>query len=251
MRRGPEFVYRSTVVGAIAPVLEMNAPIVLITGAYRGIGFEAARQFVARGAQVIVTSRRRVRGEAAIASLGHSAVFLELDVNDGASIVEAAKAVGVQFGRLDVLVNNTAVLLDEGGTLFDLRADVLRATLETNLVAPLRVIQAFVPLLQRSAAPRIINVASGAGQLAGGASSWAPAYSISKTALNMLTLQWSAALPGMAVNSMCPGWCRTEMGGPDAPRSPELGADTIVWLGLDAPQARTGGFYRDRALMEW
>jgi len=229
----------------------MNAPIVLITGAYRGIGFEAARQFAARGARVIVTSRSRVRGEAAIASLGPLAVFLELDVNDANSIVEAAKAVGAQFGRLDVLVNNTAVLLDGDGTIFDLRAEVLRATLETNLVAPLRVTQAFVPLLQRSTAPRIINVASGAGQLAGPAGTWAPAYSISKTALNMLTQQLSAALPGMAVNSMCPGWCRTEMGGPNAPRSPEQGADTIIWLRLDAPQSNTGGFYRDRAPLAW
>src|SRR5689334_16913538 len=133
----------------------MNSPVVLITGAYRGIGFEAARQFSARGAHVIVTSRSRLRGEAALASLGPNAVFLELDVADGNSILNAAKAVSTQFGRLDVLVNNTAVLLDGGGTVFDLRAEVLRATLETNLVAPLRVTQAFVPLLQRSSAPRV------------------------------------------------------------------------------------------------
>ncbi len=229
----------------------MKAPIVLLTGAYRGIGFEAARQFVAHGARVIVTSRRRVRGEAAITQLGPRAVFLELDVTDGASIVAAAAAVGAQFGRLDVLVNNTAVLLDPEGTLLDLSGEVLRATLETNLIAPLRVTQAMVPLLQRSAAPRVINVASGAGQLSGVPGTWAPAYSISKTALNMLTRQLSAALPGIAVNSMCPGWCRTEMGGPDAPRSPEQGADTIRWLGLEAPQSTTGGFFRDRLPLEW
>ena len=229
----------------------MNAPIILITGASRGIGFEAARQFTARGAQVIVTSRRRVRGESAIRHLGPHAIFLELDVTSGNSILSAAQAVGEKFGRLDVLVNNTAVLLDPEGTALNLSAEILRATLESNLIAPLRVIQGFVPLLRRSEAPRIINVASGAGQLTGPATAWAPAYSISKTALNMLTQQFSVALPGMAVNSMCPGWCRTEMGGPDAPRTPAEGADTLVWLGLDAPQNITGGFFRDRAALEW
>lgn len=229
----------------------MTAPVVLITGAYRGIGLEAARQFASRGARVIVTSRRRTRVESVITYLGSRAICLELDVTDGESIVQAAEAVGSRFGRLDVLVNNTAVLLDPKGTVFDLSAELLRATLETNLIAPLRVTQAMVPLLQRSAGPRVINVASGAGQLAGTAGTWAPGYSISKTALNMLTRQLSAALPGMAVNSMCPGWCRTEMGGPDAPRSPEQGADTIVWLGLDAPQSTTGGFFRDRLPLDW
>jgi NAD(P)-dependent dehydrogenase (short-subunit alcohol dehydrogenase family) len=105
-------------------------------------------------------------------------------------------------------------------------------------------------LLAKSAAPRIINVSSGAGQLSD-AESWAPAYSISKTALNGVTTQLAAALSGFAVNSVCPGWVRTEMGGPNAPRSVAQGADTIVWLATDAPQNVTGKFFRDRQEIPW
>ena len=108
------------------------------------------------------------------------------------------------------------------------------------------VTQALLPLLDRSAAPRVINVSSGAGQLDGEPQSWAPAYSISKTALNMLTQQLTAALPRVMVNSMCPGWCRTEMGGPSAPLSADEGADTLVWLALDAPQSLRGSFVKQR-----
>jgi len=94
-------------------------------------------------------------------------------------------------------------------------------------------------------------VSSGAGQLHGDGQAWAPAYSISKTALNMLTQQLSVALPDLVVNSMCPGWCRTEMGGGDAPRSPEQGADTVVWLALDAPATLRGRFVKDREVIPW
>ena len=108
-----------------------------------------------------------------------------------------------------------------------------------------------LPLLEKSAAPRIINVSSGAGQLDGEPQPWAPAYSISKTALNMLTQQLTAALPRVMVNSMCPGWCRTEMGGPDAPLSPEEGADTLVWLAMDAPHDLRGAFVKQRKVIAW
>jgi NAD(P)-dependent dehydrogenase (short-subunit alcohol dehydrogenase family) len=97
----------------------------------------------------------------------------------------------------------------------------------------------------------VINVSSGAGQLDGEPQAWAPAYSISKTALNMLTQQLTAALPEVVVNSMCPGWCRTEMGGPDAPRSPEEGADTLCWLALEAPRSLRGAFVKDRQVIRW
>ena len=228
-----------------------SAPSILVTGATRGIGFAAAQQLAARGAQVIVASRDADRAAAAAAKLGAHALSLAIDLLDGRSLDAAVQQLAASPGYLDVLVNNAAILLDDDGDLFSLTPDLLRATLETNLVGTFAATKAFIPLLRRARAPRIINVSSGAGQLDGEPSAWAPAYSISKTALNMLTQQMTAALPDMAVNAMCPGWCRTAMGGPHAPRAPETGAATITWLALDAPHAWRGGFYRDKEKIPW
>src|ERR687892_2172657 len=129
--------------------------------------------------------------------------------------------------------------------------EIFETTLRTNTLGALLVAQAFVPFLQKSDAPRIVNVSSGGGQLADGADGWAPAYCISKTALNGVTSQLAAALPKFAVNSVCPGWVRTDMGGQGATRSVEEGADTIVWLASDAPQKLTGKFLRDRKEIPW
>ena len=153
--------------------------------------------------------------------------------------------------RLDVLVNNAGILEDGDSSVLSLSAEIAKVTFETNTLGPLRVTQAFLPLLRKSAAPRIVNTSSGAGQLSDGLQSWAPAYSMSKTALNALTEQFAAALPEFAVNAVCPGWVRTEMGGAGAPRSVEQGADTIVWLAADSPQGLTGKFVKDRAVIEW
>ena len=163
----------------------------------------------------------------------------------------AVKQIEGQFGRLDVLANNSAILLDHYQSLLELKPEVLLETLNTNVVGTLRVSQAFAPLLAKSSAPRIINVSSGAGQLDGEPQAWAPAYCISKTAVNMLTQQLTAALPKVMVNSMCPGWCRTEMGGSEAPRTPDEGADTLTWLALDAPHDLRGKFVKDRAVIPW
>jgi len=108
-----------------------------------------------------------------------------------------------------------------------------------------------LPLLEQSDQPRIINLSSGAGQLEGEPQPWAPAYSISKTALNMLTQQLAVALPGVVVNSMCHGWCRTAMGGEEAPLTPEEGADTLVWLALEAPDSLRGKFVKERTVIPW
>lgn len=224
-------------------------PIILITGATRGIGFAAAKQLAARGATVIIGSRDAQRAAEAAAELGVSSV--EIDITDPASIAAAVKRIEGQHGRLDVLANNSAILLDHYQSLMDLDPAMLLETLNTNVVGTLRVSQAFTPLLSRSSTPRIINVSSGAGQLDGEPQAWAPAYCISKTAVNMLTQQLTAALPEVMVNSMCPGWCRTEMGGSEAPRTPEEGADTLVWLALDAPHSLRGKFVKDRQVIAW
>jgi NAD(P)-dependent dehydrogenase (short-subunit alcohol dehydrogenase family) len=225
-------------------------PIILITGATRGIGLAAARLLSERGARVIIASRDLERAEAAAHSLpGASA--LQLDITQPESIHKACQQIQERHGRLDVLVNNSAILLDHYESLLELKSSVLRQTLETNLIGTHSVTLAMLPLLEKAPAPRIINVSSGAGQLDGVAQGWAPAYSISKTALNSLTLQMSAALPEMMVNCMCPGWCRTEMGGQDAPRSAEEGADTLVWLALEAPYSLRGKFIKERQVIAW
>ena len=229
----------------------MTAPVVLITGASRGIGFAAAKQLAARGATVILASRDLPRAEAAVREIGAPAEALQLDITDESSVRAAAEAIGRRHGRLDVLANNSAVLLDHYETLSALKPGTLRETLETNLIGTFRVTMAMLPLLEKSPSPRIINISSGAGQLDGAPQPWAPAYSISKTALNMLTQQLTAALPQVAVNSMCPGWCRTEMGGPEAPLSADEGADTLVWLALDAPPSLRGSFVKQRKVIPW
>lgn len=220
---------------------------VLITGAYRGLGFEAARELSERGWQVILTARRRDQGTAAAAKLKNTS-FLELDITDERSVAQAAKAVA----SLDVLINNAAIGAEAGQDVLTIKPEVVARSIESNALGALRVSQAFVPHLLKSSAGRIVNVSSGMGQLSG-IEAWAPAYSASKTTLNAITCLLAAALKdkGIAVNSVCPGWCRTEMGGPGAPRSVEQGAAGIVWLAADAPQDKTGLFWRDKEVIPW
>ena len=220
---------------------------VLITGAYRGLGHEVARQLSERGWRVIVSARRRDRGSAAAAKLKNAA-FLELDITGDPSVARAAKEVP----ELDVLINNAAIIAENDQDVLTIRPELIARTIETNALGTLRVSQAFMPHLLKSPAGRIVNVSSGAGQLSG-IGTWSPAYAASKTTLNAITCLLAAALKeqGIAVNSVCPGCCRTEMGGPGAPRSVEEGAAGIVWLAADAPQEKTGLFWRDRAVIPW
>jgi NAD(P)-dependent dehydrogenase (short-subunit alcohol dehydrogenase family) len=217
-------------------------PVVLVTGANRGIGAEVCKQLVARGCTVIAAARKP-------GQVKHGEP-LALDVLDDASVAAAAKAVKARHGRLDGLVNNAAIVLDRGEPITGLSAETLRATLETNLIGALRVTTACWPLLGRGG--RVVMVSSMSGQL-GEAEVWAPAYGISKTALNALTVQFAAAgrAAGIAVNCVCPGWVRTDMGGTSAPRSVAEGAKGIVWLLLDAPANLTGSFTRDGKPLEW
>jgi NAD(P)-dependent dehydrogenase (short-subunit alcohol dehydrogenase family) len=219
----------------------------LITGAYRGLGFEVARQLSDRGWQVVLTARRKKQGAAAAAKL-NNASFLEINITDDSSVVRAAKAVT----KLDVLINNAAMVADRDEDVLTISPEVVARTIETNALGALCVSQAFVPHLFKSSAGRIINVSSGAGQLSD-MGTWSPAYAASKTTLNAITCLFAAALKekGIAVNSVCPGWCRTEMGGANAPRSVQEGAAGIVWLAADAPQDKTGLFWRDKEVIPW
>jgi NAD(P)-dependent dehydrogenase (short-subunit alcohol dehydrogenase family) len=226
----------------------------LITGANKGIGYEVALQLATKGFHVFVGARdRKAGGKAAdkISKDGGKASFLEIDVADNGSVTTAAHEFAKAADHLDVLVNNAGIIADGDDAILEISDDLLRKTLETNTLGALRVTRAFASLLARSKTPRVINVSSGGGQLTGGADGWSPAYCISKTALNGVTSQLATALPKSAVNSVCPGWVRTDMGGRGATRSVEEGADTIVWLAAEAPQKLTGKFLRDRKEIPW
>jgi NAD(P)-dependent dehydrogenase (short-subunit alcohol dehydrogenase family) len=226
--------------------------IALVTGANKGIGLEVVRQLAARGWHVFLTGRSLASVRKAAAPLGPSVTAVPLDVTSRISVDAAFSVVSQTVTHLDVLVNNAGILDDDDLSIFDLDPQRLRRMFETNTIGALIVTQVFLPLLRKSQSGRIINVSSGAGQLTG-MGTWAPAYSISKTALNGVTGQFAAALADskIAVNSVCPGWVRTDMGGRQAPRSVEEGADTIVWLAAEAPQTMTGLFVRDRKPIPW
>ncbi|GKS59459.1 short-chain dehydrogenase [Nitrospira sp.] len=227
--------------------------IALVTGANKGIGLEIVRQLATKRWRVFLTGRSAASVMKAATSLHFPVITpLPLDVTNPTSIEAAVTSVSQTVDHLDVLVNNAGILDDDDGSIFELPPERLRRMFETNTIGPLLVTQAFLPLLRKSARGRIINVSSGSGQLTD-MDTWAPAYSISKTALNGVTGQFAGALKAarIAVNSVCPGWVRTDMGGHEATRSVEEGADTIVWLATEAPQEMTGLFVKDRKPIPW
>jgi NAD(P)-dependent dehydrogenase (short-subunit alcohol dehydrogenase family) len=230
-----------------------NQKVALVTGANKGIGFEVARQLARQGFRVFLGARNEKAGGAAAEKLREEGdvIFLKIDISDSNSIRAAAEELSRQSDRLDVLVNNAGILLDEDKSALTITPDIFETTLRTNTLGPWLVAQSFAPLLKKSQAPRIVNVSSGGGQLEDGADGWAPAYCVSKTALNGVTVQLAAALPKCAVNSVCPGWVRTEMGGANADRSVGEGAATIVWLATEAPHDLTGKFVKDRKVIPW
>jgi NAD(P)-dependent dehydrogenase (short-subunit alcohol dehydrogenase family) len=230
-----------------------NPKTAVVTGSAKGIGFEVVRQLARRGFRVFLAARDAKARRAAVEKLSSegAVMFLEMDVSDAESIRRAAEDFSREEKHLDVLVNNAGILLDDEKGALDVTPEIFERTLRTNTLGPWLVAQAFVPFLRKSDAPRIVNVSSGSGQLDEGADGWAPGYSVSKTALNGVTVQLATALPRFAVNSVCPGWVRTDMGGENATRSVGEGAASIVWLAADAPQDLTGKFVKDRKVIPW
>ena len=220
-------------------------PVALITGANRGIGREVARQLAERDYDVILTARDEAKAREAADELG--ARPLELDVSDPGSIASAAAAVSEEPGRLDVLVNNAGIVIDGGVAGTDPDFDAIQRTLETNFFGAYRLTAALLPLLRESEHARIVNVSSGMGGVAemGG---WVPGYRVSKAALNAMTriLSTELADAGVLVNSACPGFVNTDMGGQWGAKKPvEDGAAGIVWLATLPDDGPTGGFFRD------
>jgi NAD(P)-dependent dehydrogenase (short-subunit alcohol dehydrogenase family) len=235
--------------------LKPSQRIVLITGSNRGIALESAHQLARRGFHVIIAARDERSGRQAAEAISADkgkATFLALDVSDSAGIRAAANQFAAIADHLDVLVNNAGIYPDKGRTILTLPRDQLDQTFQTNTFGPLEVTQAFLPYLRNAKAARVVNVSSGYGQLEG-LSSDQPSYCLSKLALNGLTIMLAEALKadGVAVNSMCRGWVRTDMGDPEADRSVEEGADTVIWLAVEAPHSLTGKFFRERTEIRW
>lgn len=234
----------------------MDDRVAVVTGANRGVGLEIARQLARRGVRVVLTARNAAKGEAArgaLAGEGLAVSFHVLDVRDASQARAAAAWAECEFGRLDILVNNAGVLIDpKGARAASLDPGLLRDTLETNLVGALVVTQACLPLMRARGYGRIVNVSSELAQLES-MGPGTPAYRISKAALNAFTRTLAAELAGtgIKVNAMSPGWVRSDMGGPSAPRSLEQGADTAVWLALLPDDGPSGGFFKDRAPLAW
>ena len=230
--------------------------VAVVTGGNRGIGYEICRQLAEHGLRVVLTARDAGKGKAAAKALQDRELNVEfhrLDVTSCRSIRACVAALAERQGRIDVLVNNAGIMIDPRGSRFlDSKLDTYRDTLETNLFGPLQLAQAVVPLMKANRYGRIVNVSSGQGQLSE-MGSGTPAYRISKTALNALTRILAADFRGsnILVNSMCPGWVRTSMGGEGAPRTTEQGADTALWLATLPDDGPSGGFFRDRKQIAW
>ncbi|MET8835483.1 SDR family NAD(P)-dependent oxidoreductase [Micromonospora sp. NPDC004540] len=231
----------------------------LITGANKGLGFETARRLVAAGHTVWIGSRDAERGRRAAERLG--ARFVPLDVTDDASVAAAVRAVEAG-GGLDVLVNNAGI---EGRTAdngvvgaAEVTAEEMRTLFETNVFGPVRVMHAFLPLLRRSTAPVVVNVSSGLASLARLADPADPAYGYpgvaypaSKAAVNMLTVQYAKAFPGMRINAVEPGFTATDLNGRTGTQTVEEGAEIIVRMAQVGPDGPTGGYLDAEGPLPW
>jgi NAD(P)-dependent dehydrogenase (short-subunit alcohol dehydrogenase family) len=232
----------------------------LITGANKGLGFEAARQLTAEGWTVFLGIRDPDRGRTAaekLAAEGGDARFVPLDVTNDSSVAAAAEAVAGQTDHLDVLVNNAGIIGSHAGALETGPADFL-ACFGVNLLGPVRVTRAFLPLLRGAEVPRIVMVSSGMGSLAvttdperleSGLVSLV--YPSSKAALNMVTTQYAKALPGWKVNAVDPGYTATDLNGHSGHKSVAEGARAIVAMARVDADGPTGGFFDDQGPVRW
>jgi NAD(P)-dependent dehydrogenase (short-subunit alcohol dehydrogenase family) len=235
----------------------------LITGANKGIGFEIARKLGALGHAVLVGSRDKKRGKTATDQLkaaGVDAHLMLLDVTHQPSIVRTALYIEQEYGHLDVLVNNAGAIHDRSLKPSEIPLDTVREVFEPNFFGLIAVTQAMLPLLRKSIAGRIVNMSSALGSLAlqsdpnGGLADFKLlGYGASKTAVNAVTIYFAHELRDthIKVNSACPGWVKTDMGGPEAPGTAEEGADTPVWLATLPGDGPTGGFFQSRKPLAW
>lgn len=223
----------------------MSKKVALVTGGNKGLGFEVCRLLAEKGYEVILAARDAVKGESAAKEL--SVKFFHLDVNDPKGIEKVIKWIDETYGRLDLLINNAGILLDKSS-----KTDkaILSQTFETNVVAPYLLSEKAAELMKKNGGGRIVNVSSQMGQLSSMVGGY-DAYRISKAALNAATLILSSELKAskILVNSVCPGWCKTDMGGENAALSSEDGAKSIVWVADQ--EGKTGHFFQNYKEIAW
>ena len=236
--------------------------VAVVTGSNRGIGFEVCRQLAKLGILVVLTSRDEEKGLAACKKLEKEELtvrYCPLDVTHAASVNQLVSFMQKEFGRCDILINNAGVFLDKNGPqdvdipgVFSAKIDTIRQTMETNVYGPLLLCQALIPLMGKNNYGRVVNISSGMGQLSEMNGGY-PGYRISKTAINAVTRILNDEVQGnnILINSVCPGWVKTEMGGEGATRSVEEGADTVVWLATLPDGGASGKFFRNRKEIPW
>jgi NAD(P)-dependent dehydrogenase (short-subunit alcohol dehydrogenase family) len=231
----------------------LDGQTALVSGATRGLGAAVTAALFDLGATVYAGARNPKDLAGAETDTGGKVKPVRLDVTHDDDMAGAVRRAVTETGRLDILVNNAGIGDFRGATLMDLPTAKLDEVLATNLRGPMLLAREALPHLLVRHGGRIVNVSSGMGALCGGMGGTAPAYRVSKTGLNGLTVSLDGEYGGrgLLANSVCPGWVRTDMGGPDAPRSLDEGADTIVWLCRFKPGSPAGRFWRDRHQIEW
>jgi NAD(P)-dependent dehydrogenase (short-subunit alcohol dehydrogenase family) len=239
----------------------MTKKVALVTGANKGIGKEASRQLGKLGFKVFIGSRDLSRGQAAAKELqadGIDAEAVQLDVTSQSSVNAALATVQKSAGQLDILVNNAGIVTERTTALDTTEVAKVEETMQTNFFGPLRVIKAAQALLERSEAPRIVNVSSTLGSLATGSDPNSPyadfrmlGYNCSKAALNMLTVVTAGAIKNVKVNSVCPGYVATDINNNQGSRSVEEGAAIIVKMATIADDGPTAGFFDDNGAIPW
>lgn len=232
----------------------MEGYIALITGGNRGIGYAVCKELALGGCHVILTSRNEEDGLRAVTKLksNYDAVFRKLDITDIKDIQDTRDWVEKNYGRLDILINNAGIYLDEGVSVFDVGEKIMRDTMEVNFYGAFHMCRTFIPLMRKNGFGRIVNISSGYGAMSEMAGNVA-AYRISKAALNALTLIMADELKGsdIKVNAVCPSWVSTDMGGQKAPVSPESAAKDIVHFATLDKTGPNGGFFRFKKPIPW
>lgn len=242
--------------------MTLQQKIAVVSGGNRGIGFEICRGLARKNILVVLTSRDKEKGLQACDILQKeelAARYAPLDVDHASSIEQLKTFVEKEFGRCDILINNAGIFPDSHGadginpvSILNVELDTILETMATNVYGPLLLCQAFVPLMKKNNYGRIVNLSSSLGQLTYMTGGY-PAYRMSKVAINSLTRILSDEVKenNILVNSMCPGWVKTRMGGPEAPKTVEEGADTAIWLATLPDDGARGKFFRDRKEIPW
>lgn len=224
----------------------------VVTGANKGIGFQISKELAEAGWKVFMLARNGDRGKAAVQGLkdqGLDVHFFQVDIGEKESIRQFREKISSMDQPIDALVNNAGVFRDESYSLTTLPWEIFESTMDINFYGQLLMIRALLPWLEKSKDPRIVNLSSGLGALNTMAAGYG-SYRISKTAINAMTAILGAELPDIKVNSICPGWVKTDMGGEGAHRSVEKGAETAVWL-LTERDIPSGKFLRDKQVIDW